>query len=140
MGHRGMPLPFLLVIAAGCPTVDLGDTPDDINACNPSGGRDYFISDIYPTYIKGDDPGNPRSCTQNRGCHVDGDGNRPNFRIQNMRDDEFNFKQAQAFLECGAEETSRLLTKPLAGIEGHSGGDIFPSVNEAEVQTFLGWF
>jgi hypothetical protein len=142
MGHHGKPLPFVLVLVlgAGCPTVDLGDTPDEINTCNPAGGRDYFVSDIYPTYVKGDDPGNPKSCTQNRGCHADGDGNRPNFRIQAQRDDDFNFRQAQQFLECGNEETSLLLTKPLAGIEGHGGMDIFQNISEPEVQTFLDWF
>jgi hypothetical protein len=143
MGNRGMPLPFLLLggaLLAGCPTVDLGDTPTDINLCNPAGGRDYFVAEIYPNFIRGDDPGNMKSCTQANGCHADGDGNAPNFRFGPRRDDNFNFRQAQQYLECGNEGMSPLLTKPLIGIEGHGGGDVFTSASDPEVLTFLGWF
>lgn len=127
------------VLLAGCPTVDLGDTPTDINLCNPAGGLDYFVSDVYPNFIRGDDPGNAKSCTQNNGCHNEA-GNVPNFRIQARRDDVFNFRQAQVYLNCGSEEMSRLLTKPLANVEAHGGGDIFTNMTDAEVQSFLGWF
>ena len=143
MGHRGMPLPFVVFgagLLAGCPTVDLGDTPTDINLCNPAGGLDYFVSDIYPTFIKGDNPDDAKSCTQNMGCHSEGDGNALNFRIQARRDDNFNFRQAQVFLECGNEEMSLLLTKPLSGIEAHQGGNLFGAMTDPEVQAFLGWF
>ena len=35
------------LVFAGCPTVDLGDTPSDIGQCNPPGGEDY--SDVFTT-------------------------------------------------------------------------------------------
>jgi len=31
-----------LGLVAGCPTVDLGDTPDRHGQCNPAGGLTYF--------------------------------------------------------------------------------------------------
>lgn len=136
--HRS--LTVLALACAGCPTVDLGDTPDDINRCNPAGGLAYFQSEIYPKFIRGDDPTNTRSCTQNNGCHNEGGGTALSFRIQGRRDDVFNFRVTQLFLECGAREQSLLLTKPLAGVTDHQGGSIFATMSDAEVQTFLGWF
>ena len=56
----------LALLGAGCPTVDLGDTPTDINLCNPAGGLDYFTAEIYPKFIR---PGDTNACTQNGGCH-----------------------------------------------------------------------
>lgn len=125
-------------LLAGCPTVDLGDTPTDINLCNPAGGIDYFTAEIYPKYLKGDDTA--VGCTQDKGCHNEGGGNALNFKIGARRDDAFNFRQAQVFLNCGTPEASLLLTKPLAGIEPHGGGDLYMATSDADVQAFLGWF
>jgi hypothetical protein len=125
-----------LLALAGCPTVDLGDTPTDINLCNPSGGVDYFVAEIYPNYIR---PGNANACTKAGGCHNEAGGNALNFKTQ-PQDDNFNFRQAQVFLNCGTPEMSPLLTKPLAGVDVHGGGNIYMSMTEAEVQVFLGWF
>jgi hypothetical protein len=58
MGHRWAIAALCVLALPGCPTVDLGDTPSDIGACNPSGGVDYFISDIEPKYLKIPDPTN----------------------------------------------------------------------------------
>ena len=121
---------------AGCPTVDLGDTPTDINLCNPAGGIDYFKSDIYPKYIR---PGDANACTKAGGCHNEAGGNALNFKT-NPQDDAFNFRQAQVFLNCGTPEMSQLLTKPLAGVDTHGGGNIYMTMTDAEVQVFLGWF
>ncbi|HEU0036954.1 MAG TPA: hypothetical protein VFQ53_40365 [Kofleriaceae bacterium] len=119
------------MLLAGCPTVDLGDTPDDINLCNPPGGPDYFNAEVFPNYIQA---GN---CTMAGGCHAEGGGNALNFRTG---DNTFNYRQAQVFLNCGTPEMSPLLTKPLAGVDTHGGGDIFTSTSDPAAQVFLGWF
>src|SRR5688500_4431488 len=143
MGNRGMPLPFTAlgaVLHAGCPTVDLGDTPTDINLCNPAGGQDYFVSDIYPNFIKGDTPGDSKSCTQNNRGHSEGNGPELTIRFQPRRDENFNFRQAQLFLNCVNEDMSLLPTKPLTGSDAHGDGNLSDGMNDAEVQTFLVWF
>jgi hypothetical protein len=127
-----------MLALAGCPTVDLGDTPPDITLCNPAGGIEYFASEIYPRFLKAEDT--QAGCTQNLGCHNEGGGNALAFRIGVRRDDVFNYRQAQLFLDCGTPERSLLLTKPLAGIDAHGGGDIYSSASDAEVQAFLAWF
>jgi len=136
MGNHSV-LAALALCLAGCPTVDLGDTPTDINLCNPAGGIDYFTSDVYPKYIRPTDGTN--GCTKAGGCHNEAGGNALNFRTS-PQDDAFNFRQAQVFLNCGTPEMSQLLTKPLAGVDTHGGGNIYNSTNDAEVQVFLGWF
>jgi hypothetical protein len=128
-----------LATLAGCPEVDLGDTPTDINLCNPEGGMDYFVTTIYPNYIKGDSPSDAKACTQNRGCHAEGDGQALSFKIQGNRDDTFNFKQAQQFIDCGDNSMSLLLLKPESGNTPHQGGDLFDP-NSTEAMDFLGWF
>lgn len=127
-----------LFLLAGCPTVDLGDTPTDINLCNPPGGIDYFVAEVYPVFLKGDDTAT--GCTQGNGCHNEGGGNALNFRVGARRDDVFNCRQAQVFLNCGTPEMSSLLTKPLSGVDAHGGGDVYGSTSDAAVQAFLGWF
>jgi hypothetical protein len=127
----------LLALLAGCPTVDLGDEPSGVNLCNPAGGREYFASEIYPNFVRPNDTAN--GCTKAGGCHNEADGQVPQFKTS-PQDDAFNFRQAQQFLNCGAPEMSRLLTKPLAGVEPHGGEDIYFEMTEPEVQVFLGWF
>jgi hypothetical protein len=126
-----------LLLLTGCPTVDLGDTPTDINLCNPAGGVDYFIAEIYPKFVRPADATN--ACTRAGGCHNEAGGNALNFKTQ-PQDDNFNFRQAQVFLNCGTPEMSPLLTKPLAGVDTHGGGNIYMSMTDAEVLVFLDWF
>jgi len=126
-----------LALLSGCPTVDLGDTPTDINLCNPPGGIEYFTAEVYPKYLK--PTVMAKDCTQAGGCHNEAGGNALNFRT-NPQDDVFNMRQAQVFLNCGTPEMSPLLTKPLAGVDTHGGGNIHTSMSDAEVQVFLGWF
>ena len=52
---------------AGCPSVDLGDTPSDIGLCNPKQGIAYFESDIWPKYLHPSVPA--RDCVKS-GCHA----------------------------------------------------------------------
>jgi hypothetical protein len=135
---RGAPAYAALALSlAGCPTVDLGDTPTDINLCNPPGGIEYFQNEIWPNYIRPADTA--KGCTKNGGCHNEAGGNALNFKT-NPVDFPFNFRQAQVFLNCGTPEMSPLLSKPLGGIDTHGGGDIYATTSDPGVQVFLGWF
>ena len=126
----------LLVLLAGCPTVDLGDTPADIGLCNPSKGLAYFISDIEPKYFKLPDTTN--GCAQSSACHELEHG----LALERTApvDDQANYRITQGYLNCGQPMASELLTKPLAGVDGHGGGDIFASVSDPAVVDFLAWF
>ncbi len=143
MGHRAATLGVLMCafISSGaltaCPTVDLGDTPTDINLCNPAAGREYFDSMVWPEFVRPDDATN--SCARSGGCHIEGGGTPLNFKT-NPVDLAFNYRQAQVFLNCGTPEASSLLTKPLAGSDPHGGSDVFANQDDPAVQVFLGWF
>jgi hypothetical protein len=120
---------------AGCPTVDLGDTPTEIGLCNPAGGLQYFQDQIWPNYVVRTNPA--KSCTVVGTCHVAG-GNGLDFPAQ--LDYPASYKRTQIYLNCGTPAASLFLTKPLAGIDAHSGGDIFPDMSDPAVQIFLAWF
>src|SRR5262245_45749322 len=107
---------------AGCPTVDLGDTPDDITRCNPAGGQAYFAAMIFPSYVRPTNATN--GCTKGATCHSAGAGQNLGFEVS-PPDDRINYNNALPFLNCGTPNASLLLTKPLAGIEPHGGSDIF---------------
>jgi hypothetical protein len=128
-----------LVALAGCPTVDLGDTPADIGLCNPTEGESYFEMQVWPMYI--DRGGGTSSCIRTGGgCHDQNGGNALSFATQPI-DFKANFRAAQVYLNCGTPEMSELLTKPLQGIDDpHGGGNIFTTVNDPAVQIFLAWF
>ena len=124
----------LTLAAAGCPTVELGDTPEDVGLCNPSGGLPYFQDVIWPMYVR---PAAANGCTKT-GCHGLGDGNLLAYRV-NPVDFPANYRATLVHLECGTPAMSAFLTKPLAGIEGHGGMDIFQPM-APEVMLFLDWF
>lgn len=134
VGGRAL-IAFCALGLAGCPTVDLGDTPADIAACNPAKGMAYFVSDIQPKFFKLADS---TGCAQTGSCHDQAHG----LTLDRLApiDDVANYRLTQSYLNCGSPIASRLLTKPLAGVDGHGGGDIFPSANDAAVQTFIMWF
>ena len=140
--HRSKTVVWSLALCAqamllgGCPTVDLGDTPQDIGLCNPAGGLDYFTNEIWPNFVRPTD--GTRGCTRAGGCHNEAGGNALGFRT-NPVDMTFNYRQTQIYLNCGQPAASDLLTKPLAGIEAHGGGDLIPMGDPAEM-VFLGWF
>ena len=128
---------------AGCPTVDLGDTPPDIGLCNPKGGLDYFQTQIWPSYVANPamtcGPSHNQSCDCTRsGCHGNG-SSAGGLGFLAPTDFTNNYRAAQGFLNCGTPDQSLLLVKPLAGIEGHSGGDLF-SMTDPQYQLFLDWF
>jgi len=122
-----------LALLAGCPTVDLGDTPTEIGLCNPAGGEAYFEQQIWPSYVIRNNA--DTSCAK-VGCHVAG-GNGLDFPAQ--VDYAAAYRRTQIYLNCGSPDASPFLTKPLAGIEPHGGGDIF-NENDPAVQIFLAWF
>jgi hypothetical protein len=123
------------LVLSGCPTVDLGDTPPDIGLCNPKGGFGYFQTDIWTMYLHPADQ--TRDCAKSSGCHANAHG----LALDPMATDlTANYRVAVSYLNCGTPMASPLLTKPLAGIDGHGGGDIFPSASDPAVNTFINWF
>jgi hypothetical protein len=132
----------LAILLAGCPTVDLGDNPTEIGLCNPAGGAQYFQDRIWPSYVQR--PNAMQTCAQ-VSCHVTG-GNGLDFPCPQMGactvplDYGTAYKRTQLYLNCGTPAASLFLTKPLAGVDPHQGGDIFPSMSDPSVQVFLDWF
>ncbi|HUJ63038.1 MAG TPA: hypothetical protein VLX92_31285, partial [Kofleriaceae bacterium] len=118
---------------AGCPSVDLGDTPSDIGVCNPPGGLAYFDAQIWPHYLH--EQGTPKDCAQSSMCHLNANG----LELDPSVADTANYRAAQQYLDCGDPSASWLLTYPLAGIDPHKGGDLF-TTSDPEYQVFLGWF
>jgi hypothetical protein len=131
----------IALAATGCPTVDLGDTPEDIGRCNPPGGLAYFQDVIWPSYVQASQP----ACTMTGACHLLGGGNLLGYKIDDLGtpnprpDHPANFRATLIHLDCGTPMTSKFLTKPLGGIEGHGGMDIFQP-GAPQVQLFLDWF
>ncbi len=134
MGYRWAFAALLVLAVPGCPTVDLGDTPPDIGACNPPEGIDYFKATIEPMYLKIDDP--TTGCARNAMCHDRAHGL---ALSRTVGDDLINYRVSQGYLNCGQPRASLFLTKPLAGIDGHGGGDLF-TTGSPEEKAFLGWF
>ena len=123
------------LVLAGCPTVDLGDTPPDPGVCRPD--RGYFDSRIWPEFLAPADEA--RSCVT-AGCHGEVRG------VSGLRFDSTppidlarNYQVATRFLNCGTPEASPLYTKPLGRIEAHGGGDIFDEA-DAQAAVFRLWF
>jgi hypothetical protein len=123
----------LALASSGCPTVDLGDPPADIGLCNPAMGLQYFTSQIEPNYFKLTDPVN--SCARSTSCH-DGENG---LTLAPTGSDQENYLISQGYLNCGDAMASELLTKPLAGIDGHGGGDLFTTA-DPQYMIFLNWF
>lgn len=126
-----------LALLSGCPTVDLGDTPPDIGQCRPD--RQYYIDVIWPNYLA--PSAAARSCVAASGCH-DAQTGRSALRLSSAApvDHERNYQVVTRFLNCSTPLSSELVTKPLAGIEAHQGGDIFPNAMDPAVVEFQNWF
>lgn len=127
----------LATLLAACPTVDLGETPPDTGQCRPD--RQYFEDVIWPEFIA--PPAAASSCVAAAGCHETSTG-RSAFRVDGIEpiDLSANYDVVTRFLNCGTPGASPLLTKPLAGIEAHGGGDIFSSTADPAVTAFEAWF
>ena len=127
--------PVATAALAGCPTVDLGDTPPDPGVCRPD--RTYFDEHIWPEFLAPADPA--RSCVRG-GCHGDVSGVSA-LRLDSTEPIDLarNYQVTTRFLNCGTPEASLLYTKPLRGLEGHDGGDIFADT-DAQAAVFRMWF
>jgi hypothetical protein len=136
--HRSSTVLGILALGllAGCPTVDLGDTPSDIGLCNPAGGIQYFKDKIWPEFVRPTDMA--KGCTKSTGCHSEAGGNALSFKTMPI-DDAFNYRQTQIYLNCGTPMASELLTKPLSGVDPHGGSDLF-SPSDPPYSVFLDWF
>jgi hypothetical protein len=130
-------LAALLLGLAGCPTVDLGDSPSGVGTCRPAGGVQYFQDQIWPNFIVR--AGSDNSCIKAGSCHAEDGGNAMNFTTMPV-DYATNYRRTQPYLNCGTPEASELLTRPLAGIDQHGGQDIFMSESDPAVVIFFMWF
>lgn len=138
MAIRGAFAACLLVLA-GCPTVDLGDTPPDIGACSPAGGQAYFDAMIWPNYLAIKAPKATNKSCLDSGCHGNSSfAGGMGFDTSNPTSSN-NYRIAQSEISCSTPTASKLLVYPLAGIQGHDGGDLFDT-SDPEYQTFLNWF
>jgi hypothetical protein len=125
-----------VLLLCGCPTVDLGDDPPDIGLCNPAGGMPYFQSEIVPKYLRLADATN--GCGRDGGCHDRAHGLAFDLTPANLGSSA-NYRVALQYLNCAQPRQSALLTKPLAGEDGHGGGDLIAN-GSTEMMTFLMWF
>lgn len=123
------------VLEAGCPTVDLGETPASPGSCRPD--RAYFEDVLWRDFLAPADEA--RSCVDEAGCHRIEDG-RSALRLETQPiDHDHNYDVVTRFLDCGAPEASSALTKPESGIDPHGGGELFGPGSEP-AETFLAWF
>lgn len=121
--------------SAGCPTVDLGETPVSPGSCRPDPG--YYRDVIWPEFIA--PPDVSVSCVGDAGCHRIEDGRSALRFTTTPIDDNRNYDNLTRFLNCGAPEASAALTKPLSGVDPHGGGDLIDPGSSTET-TFLEWF
>ena len=117
--------------------MDLGTEPSDIGLCNPNKGSGYFHDQIWPNFLHPSDPA--KDCAKS-GCHLaPGGAGGLGFSTTMPIDYQGNYMAAQHELNCTTPSASPLLTRPMAGIDGHGGGDIF-QMSDPQVQLFLDWF
>jgi hypothetical protein len=133
ISHRAIACSALL-LCSGCPTVDLGDDPPAVGLCNPTGGYEYFQTMVVPQYLKL--PDRTTGCGRNAMCHDRAHG--AAFDLDNPTS-MANYNLAKNYLNCGSPRQSQLLTKPLAGEDGHGGGDLIQN-GSTEMMVFLMWF
>jgi hypothetical protein len=132
ISHRAFACSLLLL--CGCPTVDLGDDPPAVGLCNPAGGYEYFQTQIVPSYLKLQDTST--GCGRSSMCHDRAHG--AAYDLANATS-MANYRLTLNYLDCGSPRQSQLLTKPLAGEDGHGGGDLVQN-GSTEMMTFLMWF
>jgi hypothetical protein len=123
--------PLLLLGAglAGCPTVDVGDTPVAPPLCRPSLEAFRAPGGIWDVAIDPPDPA--RSCIVAEGCHSQATG-RSGLRLIAKSRDLFtdvewslNLDVVSRYLNCSTPSDSTFITKPEAGTDPHLGGDLW---------------
>jgi hypothetical protein len=120
---------LVLLALAGCPTVDLGDTPVQPPLCRPSLTEFSKPGGIWDVAIDPPDPS--KSCVAMEGCHAQATG-RSALRLiakprPEMTDADFavDLDVVARFLDCATPSSSAFVTKPEAGTDPHLGGDLW---------------
>lgn len=134
--NRAILVAGLLVLWAGCPTVDLGDNPPEPGVCRPDIG--YYRDVIWPELLAPADP--VRSCVAQGGCHQIDSGRSALRLTTDPVDHNANYAVVSRFLNCGTPSASSLITKPVTEVDPHGGGDMFPMSDPVVTDVFLGWF
>jgi hypothetical protein len=124
-----------VALVAGCPTVDLGENPPDPGTCRPDPA--YYRDILWPEYLAPADTA--LSCVDAAGCHARDDGRSALRLVTDPVDHGANYQVVIRFLNCGAPESSSLLTKPQSGVDPHGGGDLFGPGSDPTI-TFMQWF
>lgn len=125
---------------AGCPTVEVGETPSDIGVCYPAGGEPYFEATIWPQFLH---PADPTQDCATASCHQSSSeagagAGAMGYLTAPPIDYDTNYAIAQQQLNCATPAQSPLLLNAL-GQNGHSGGmRITPS--DPRYALFLAWF
>ena len=120
---------LLLLALAGCPTVDVGDTPVAPPLCRPSLQTFREPGGIWDTAIAPADTS--RSCVSMDGCHSQATG-RSGLRLIVRAREAFteaewalNLDVVARYLNCSTPSSSAFITKPEAGTDPHLGGDLW---------------
>lgn len=123
------PLLVLLLVLAGCPTVDVGDSPVTPGACRPDPGRFREPGGIWDVAIAPAD--SSKSCLGEAGCHAQATGRSALRLIAKARDQltdgewRQNYDVVTRFLNCSTPDASPFITKPRADVDPHGGGDLW---------------
>jgi hypothetical protein len=134
----------VFVFLAGCPTVDLGDTPVQPPLCRPNLQKFREPGGIWDTAVA--PASEAASCVSRGGCHAQATG-RSALRLivrprDQMTDSDWstNLDVVARFLNCSTPSDSLFITKPLSGLDPHLGGDLWTCVGECEpVRTVEAW-
>ena len=123
-------------VAAACPTVDQGESPVAPEACRPDPAQ--FETTVWPNAIA-NTADVSKSCVAEAGCHARETG-RSALRLiakpladMTPVDYQMNYDAVTRFLNCNTPESSPFITKPAAGGDPHSGGDLWQLGDEPEL-------
>jgi hypothetical protein len=132
---------MLLLVLAGCPTIDLGETPVTPPLCRPSLDTLKKPGGVWDVAVNPSDP--QKSCVAMAGCHAQATG-RSALRLipmpQSDADWAQNLDEIAQFLDCASPSESLFVTKPEAGVESHLGGDLWENCATCEpMATVVKW-
>jgi len=117
---------LVLLVLAGCPTIDLGDTPVTPPLCRPSLDELKKPGGIWDLAVN--PPDASKSCVAMSGCHAQATGRSALRLIPTPMTDadwEQNLDEIAQFLDCATPSASLFVTKPEAGVEAHLGGELW---------------
>ena len=137
-------LATLLCLAAGCPVIDVGETPVTPPICRPSPTQFREPGGIWDTAIAVADI--EKSCIGKTGCHTQATG-RSALRLidkprDQLTDSEWmrNYEVVARFLNCSTPNASPFITKPESGVDPHLGGDLWECTGTCEpIRTVEAW-